>query len=241
MQSRKLAASFVALIALTAGYAVWGTVEQQRQLDALLAQKNWLEAESLCSNASLPVLLGTGKDHGAAKLYLESFFADRGGDEETSAELNLAGDKKLKADDLGAALDNLIHTAEFAEYRLKLPEFSEACARTAVQVAGRRLDDATGGIGDYNMSRALLSMGQICKAHQKLLIAELAFRESIATAGRAYRGDREATIPQHKKYGEQLKESLKTQIELLEKQGKKQHLDFLKKRLSDLESPSSSR
>lgn len=212
----------------------WVFVKQEQDLESLIAQRQWLEAESAASCATLPVIIGSGKDNGAAALYLTSFFASRADDLDTAAELDAKADALLPAEQLEQAIINLIATAEMLEYRLKLPELAESCTRCAVQVAGRRQDDADGAIGYFNMSRALLAMGQICKKHDKLLIAEIAFRESTATASRAYKGTPPAESALRGRYGGQLKNALTAQIELLENQGKTQHLPFLKKRLAEV-------
>lgn len=234
LSKKQLIAVVLALpVVGAAGYA-WAFVQQERELEAMIAQRQWLEAETATSCANLPVIIGSAKDNGAAALYLSSFFASRGDDAETAAELDARGDKLLPAEQLDQAITNLIATAEMLEYRLKLPELAESCTRCAVQVAGRRQDDVDGAVGYFNMSRALLAMGQMCKKHDKLLIAEIAFRESTATASRAYKGTPPAESALRGRYGGQLKDALTAQIELLENQGKTQHLPFLKKRLAEV-------
>lgn len=234
LSKKQLIAIVLAVPVLAAGGYVWAFVQQERDLESLIARRQWLEAESAASCATLPVVIGSGKDNGAAALYLSSFFASRAEDVHTAAELDAKADGLLPAEHLDQAITNLIATAELLEYRLKLPELAESCTRCAVQVAGRRQDDADGAIGYFNMSRALLAMGQMCIKHDKLLIAEIAFRESTATASRAYKGTPPAESALRGRYGGQLKDALTAQIELLENQGKTQHLPFLKKRLAEV-------
>ncbi len=62
----------------------WVFIKQEQDLESLIAQRQWLEAESAASCATLPVIIGSGKDNGAAALYLTSFFASRADDLDTA-------------------------------------------------------------------------------------------------------------------------------------------------------------
>lgn len=175
----------VALGALLLGGAGYGSfLSTARDMDAALAQEDWLQARSDAQQAALPVVPALGSSATAATKYLVAYLAERGGDIGGASEILVATDKSVSAGQLADVADSLINASQTYEFRYKMPALADACARCSVQLVRRRV--AQSAAGQVILARTLINMAKLCRWQGKYQLAVQAGDESIATARRAY-------------------------------------------------------
>jgi hypothetical protein len=206
----KLAILTVSLCAIGIALSKSHDLEEEKKAQALIDERCYREVADIVSDRPFPFLIGARDDQGAGALYLRSYFLEFGRDHLGAHDAQTAA--LTKGDDATAnAIKNLCDYASILDENLTLSRLAEHYVRCAVTVARARCQqenpkaasteatsaevpkselsnaksNANADAKTKQFAEALLRLAQIYERHEKYQIAEKAYQESIATAGRA--------------------------------------------------------
>lgn len=221
---KALLAVLVALVVSAA--AIFGWMQFQKTLDELCLDKNWVGCVRLIScdvTLGLPFAGGSGSAHAAMRNYF----------------LELAKQQTTVLNPDIATANLLMARAHDFEYRWQLPHLSEAYIRCACGIYRELTRDALLALKESApgeqvkrkseaaeklsaLARSLRTLGEFYHNHDKLFIAERAFKESVDIATSALTQADEST---HERMHSELLVAYAAHIKALRELGRNDQAD----------------